>query len=548
MKVKRTIVAPLLVAGAAVVSGGWLLQQGATQQNTLYQRARVFDEVVQYVSERFVDKRPSSELYQMAIDGMLKELGDPHSNFLSAEDYANLRIQTSGEYGGLGIQVAERDGWITVIAPLPGTPAERAGLKAGDRIVEVDGTSTKGWSDDQAVKVLRGPKGKAVDLRVARIGVDEPIRFRIVREEIRTRSVPYAYMVGEDVGLIKLSVFSQTSTQEIQQAIAALRKQGMQKLVLDLRENPGGLLDQGVSVSDMFLKRGQAIVETRSRDPRENETFRAAAGEILEGTPVVVLVNSYSASAAEIVAGALQDHDRGLVVGTTTFGKGSVQSLLPLSGGNFLKLTTGKWYTPVGRSIQKDKPEDEDADLALADGEVPVAADGTPISPTASEDTMKRHPYKTDSGRIVYGGGGIVPDLIVKPDTATLAEQAFFKAVGKEWGKFNDVTFTYSVEYGRRNSQLRPDFPVTPEMRRELFNRLRSAGLGITQEQFAGAQRYIDQRLGTEIALRRFGQEAAAKRQDQADPIMRAAVDLLRGTTDQATLFRKAEARTASAR
>ncbi len=546
MKLKRTIVAPVLVAGVAVLSGGWLLQQGVAQQNTLYQRARLFDEVLQYVSDRYVEKRPSSDLYQMAIQGMLKELGDPHTNFMSAEEYAELRMQTTGEYGGLGIQVGVRDGWVTVIAPLPGTPAERAGIIAGDRIIEVEGKSTKGWTDDQAVKVLRGPKGQPVNIRVARIGVDEPIAFRIVRDEIQNKSVPYAYMMDDEIGMVRLNLFSQTSTQEIQQAVADLRRKGMKKLVLDLRGNPGGLLDQGVSVSDMFLKPGQPIVETRTRDPRENETFRATRGETLAGVPMVVLVNEYSASAAEIVAGALQDHDRALVVGAPTFGKGSVQTLFPLSGGNFLKMTTGKWYTPVGRSIQKDHAEEDEAALPGTE-DVPIAVDGTPV-PSAGADSVARKPYRTDSGRIVYGGGGIVPDVTLKPDTATLAEQEFIKSIGKDWGKLENALFRYTVEYARQNPGLRPDFPVTPEMRREFYNRLRTAGLQITPQQYDAGRRYVDQRLALEIASRKFGQEGAARRANENSPVVRAAVGMLRGAADQASLFRQAQARTAAAR
>jgi carboxyl-terminal processing protease len=514
----------------------------------LYQRARLFDEVLQYVSDRYVEKRPSSDLYQMAIQGMLKELGDPHTNFMSAEEYAELRMQTTGEYGGLGIQVGVRDGWVTVIAPLPGTPAERAGIIAGDRIIEVEGKSTKGWTDDQAVKVLRGPKGQPVNIRVARIGVDEPIAFRIVRDEIQNKSVPYAYMMDDEIGMVRLNLFSQTSTQEIQQAVADLRRKGMKKLVLDLRGNPGGLLDQGVSVSDMFLKPGQPIVETRTRDPRENETFRATRGETLAGVPMVVLVNEYSASAAEIVAGALQDHDRALVVGAPTFGKGSVQTLFPLSGGNFLKMTTGKWYTPVGRSIQKDHAEEDEAALPGTE-DVPIAVDGTPV-PSAGADSVARKPYRTDSGRIVYGGGGIVPDVTLKPDTATLAEQEFIKAIGKDWGKLQNVLFRYSVEYARQNPGLRQDFPVTPEMRREFYNRLRAAGLQVTPQQYEAGRRIMDQNLGEEIASRKFGQEGGARRANENSPVVRAAVGMLRGAADQASLFSQAQAqaRTAAAR
>ena len=539
MKLKRTVVAPALVAGVALVSGGWLLQQGVSGQQSVFQRARIFDEVLQYVEQRYVDEHSESDLYQKAIEGMLQELGDPHTTFMTAEEYAQLHLSTTGEYGGLGIQISPRENYITAVAVLPGTPAEKAGIRVGDQLLEIDGKDARGWTDDFAVKVLRGPKGTPIRLKVRRVGVDQPMEFTIVRDEIHVQSVPYVYMAAPGIGYMNLTVFAETSTNEIQAAIERLKGQGMRKLILDLRGNPGGLLDQGVSVSDLFLKPGQSIVETRSRNPDESETFRAETAESYADLPMVVLVDGYSASASEIVAGALQDHDRALVLGATSYGKGSVQSLFRLSGGNFLKMTTGKWYTPVGRSIQKPfDPHGETADAAAASDTTEATI--TPDGATVPGDSTRKQPYRTDSGRTVYGGGGIVPDVAIKSDTATTAEKAFYTAVSKQASKFNDVMLRYAVEFERRTPNLSREFQVTQEMRRELWNRLRSAGVEVTFEQLEGARRLIDARLIDEIATSRFGRSVAAMRDDVNDRALQEAVRLLQRSTDQASLFRAA--------
>jgi carboxyl-terminal processing protease len=532
MKLKRTVIAPVLVAGVALVSGGWLLQQGVSGEQSVFQRAQIFDEVMHYVQTRYVDEQPEGDLYQKAIEGMLHELGDPHTVFMTADEYAQLHLQTSGEYGGLGIQIAPRESYITAVGVLPGTPAERAGIRVGDQLLEIDGKDAKGWTDEYAVKVLRGAVGTPVQLKVRRVGVDQPMNFTITRQEIHVRSVPYSYLAAPGVGYVNLTVFAQTSATELRAAIDALRAQGARKLVLDLRGNPGGLLDQGVAVSDLFLRRGQAIVETRSRDPQESETFRASTDAAYD-LPMVVLVDAYSASAAEIVAGALQDHDRALVLGTTSYGKGSVQSLFRLSGGNFLKMTTGKWYTPSGRSIQKPfHPGGSEAD---------AETDSTASDSTAADTTQRRR-YRTDGGRTVLGGGGIVPDLAVSPDTTTLAERQMATAVSRKASTFNDVVMRYAVEYERRNTALARDFTITPEMRRELYSRLRAAGVELTWEQFEAGHRLIDSRLVGEIAISRFGPAVAAQRNDPDDRALQAAVRLLQGAASQEALFRAAQA------
>jgi carboxyl-terminal processing protease len=547
MKLKRTVMGPVLVAAVAFVSGGWLLQRQVAVAGGGVD-SRIFDEILSRVSRDYVDEHSQDELYQMAVEGLLYELGDPHTSFMSKKAYDELRVQTTGEYGGLGIQIAERNGWITVIAPLPGTPAERAGLKAGDRIIEVEGESTEGWSDENAVQVLRGRTGTPVNIKIARPGVDEPIPFNIVRADIRVQSVRYAYMLEPGIGIARLDVFAETSTTELIKAIAELRQQGMKSLILDLRTNPGGLLDQGVQVSDLFLEPGQTIVETRGRDPRDNETFTASNPDVLPMFPMVVLVDEYSASAAEIVAGALQDHDRALVIGVPTFGKGSVQTLFPLSGGNFLKMTTGRWYTPVGRSIQKER-QDEEGDLLteMIDGGT-VTEEGQPVPAAEAMDTTDRQAYRTDSGRVVYGGGGIVPDLMVRPDTATEAEQEFFTTVAKGGSKFNDAIFRFAVDHARANPDLQPGFPVTDAMVDQFYARLTEGGLEVSREQFDEAARWVRQRIGYEVSLAKFGSAVASQRNNADDNVVRTAVELLRNAENQQTLFETVETRKQAAR
>jgi carboxyl-terminal processing protease len=539
MKLKRTVLAPLLVASVAFVSGGWLLQRGASEGEGVVQRARLFEEVLHQISQRYVDEYSPADLYRMAVDGLLREIGDPHTSFMTAEQFNQLRIQTTGEYGGLGIEIDQRDGWITVVSALPETPAERAGLLPGDRIVEIEGESTRNWSTDEAVKVLRGPRGQPVNIRIARIGVPDPIPFRIVRAEIHINPVETAYLVGDGVGYVKLRVFSEQTTQELRRAIEGLRQRGMTRLVLDMRNNPGGLLDQGIAASDLFLDRGDAIVETRSRIRAENRTYRATAPAQFTDLSIVVLVNEYSASAAEIVAGALQDHDRALVLGTASFGKGSVQSLVSLSGGNFLKMTTGRWYTPAGRSIERPGGHDADA-LALLEGEQTVADEGAVTMPV---DTTERRPYQTAGGRTVFGGGGIVPDLIVRPDTMTLAEQEFFRAASRGGVAYANALFRFAAEYIQRNPGLREDFQVTPAMRGEFLERLRAADIDVSPESFEAARRVIDRHVVVEVARQKFGQSVAARRGNEMDNVVQSALEMLRGATGQAALFRLAEAR-----
>jgi carboxyl-terminal processing protease len=528
MKFRRTVLAPVLVAVSALATGGWFLQQGADEGRNVYANARLFEEVLRFVQEGFVDSRDPGELYQMAIDGMLEELGDPHTAYMPAKDYENLRIQTQGEYGGIGISINHRNGWVTVISPIPGTPGERAGLRSGDAIVEVNGESTRDWTDDFAVGKLRGPEGSKVAIKVLRPGVEELIPFEITRAEIHVKSVPAAYMVSPEVGYVELNVFSETSTTEVRDAIRDLQTKGAKGIVLDMRYNSGGLLEEGVSVSDLFLDRGDVVVETKGRLPNQNFRFAASHADEFTGLPIAMLVGPSSASATEIVAGALQDHDRALLIGQTTYGKGSVQTVFRLSDNNWLKMTTARWYTPSGRSIQAPYGIDE-----------PVADGGDGLD-TAAED-QDRPKFFTEAGRAVYGGGGISPDLEVAPDTLTLAERASARVLRQQnYTKWIETRFAFSAKYAGSQANLRPDFEVTDAMLDEFYQQLVKSGIEIDRELYESGRRWIAMEIGNEIAMAKWGVAEARQRANRNDPQVRRAVELLRqaGSTDE--LFRVA--------
>ena len=324
----------------------------AEPRSKTYRMLGLFGDVLDTVERQYVTDVDDTKLIQAAIDGMLTSL-DPHSGYLDAESFAEMRDQTRGEYGGLGIEVTSEDGVVKVISPMDGTPAAEAGLKAGDYITAVNGESVLGLSVNDAVKQMRGKPGEAVTLTIAREKSD-PFDVKLVRQVIKPKSAT-AKMDGE-YGVLRVGAFNEKTTDEAEAAFRELKAKNpqMKGLILDLRNNPGGLLDQAVGVSDLFLTGGE-IVSQRGRDPRDIERYNARAGDITGGIPIVVLVNSGTASAAEIVAGALQDRKRAQVVGLTSFGKGSVQTVIPLRGGmdGALKLTTARYYTPSGRSIQK---------------------------------------------------------------------------------------------------------------------------------------------------------------------------------------------------
>ncbi len=332
---------------------GPLLAQESEKTSNVYEQLDLFGDIFERIRAQYVEEVEDSELIEAAINGMLTSL-DPHSSYLSASDFEDMRTQTSGEFGGLGIEVTQEEGYVKVVTPMDDTPADKAGMEAGDFITAVDGESILGLNLEQAVELMRGPVGSEIILTVVREGTDEPFDVSIIRDTIKLTAVR-ARTEGDSV-VLRVSTFNRQTYPNLE---SGLKKQieelggedNVNGIVLDLRNNPGGLLNQAIAVSDAFLDQGE-IVSTRGRNPRDSERYNATDGDLSNGKPIVVLINGGSASASEIVAGALQDHGRAVVIGEKSFGKGSVQTVVPVRGDGAMRLTTSRYYTPSGRSIQ----------------------------------------------------------------------------------------------------------------------------------------------------------------------------------------------------
>jgi carboxyl-terminal processing protease len=558
MTTSRSPFGPGIILVLALLAGGWFLQRGVAQDQNLYVQTRLLEEVVDHISQRFVDPVDRESLYKSAIDGVIGGLGDPNSSLLNVDDYENFRIQTEGDYGGVGLEIVDRDEFITVVSPLPGTPGSRAGIRAGDQIVEVDGESTRGWSAQQAVQVLRGRPGSDAEVQILRPGVDEPIEFTLTRERVQLRSVPFSALLDDGVGYIPLGLFSEASTRELAEAADSLRTEGARALVLDLRGNPGGVLDQSIAIADLFLKEGDAVAETRGQSREQNREYRASRESRFGEMPMVILVDRGSASASEIVAGALQDHDRALVLGTPTFGKGSVQTLFSLSGGNVLKLTTARWYTPRGRSIEQPGGEDADESPQAQpeaapemDEDAPEAEVPQPPSPENGAritltvegqfiqipDTTGRPTVTSYAGRTLFGGGGIVPDLLVLPDTLGTEEQRAVRSLFRQAGRVNTAVFDQAVDFLGRTEVDSADFTLPDGEFERLMARLAERGVEVPSEDVPRVSRFLTRQLEGEIAVQAGGERARFLRNHGGDAVLQRAMGLLREAEGREDLF-----------
>ena len=377
------------LAGALITTqfAGPLIAETASKTSSVYEQLDLFGDAFERIRNQYVEAPDSQKLMEAAISGMLTSL-DPHSSYMNAKDFADMQVQTHGEFGGLGIEVTQEDGYIKVVSPIDGTPADKAGMKTNDIITQVDDKTVLGLTMDQAVELMRGPIGSEVVITVVREGTPDPFDVSIIRDTIKVAAVR-GRVEGETVVLRITSFTDQTFTglqAELKKAVEAAG--GIDKVngfVVDLRNNPGGLLTQAIQVSDAFLDEGE-IVSTRGRNAQDNERFNATIGDLADGKPLVVLVNGGSASASEIVAGALQDHRRAIVVGTKSFGKGSVQTIIPVRGDGAMRLTTARYYTPSGRSIQALGVM---PDIVVNQPVVDPAATGTEAAAAATEDASR---------------------------------------------------------------------------------------------------------------------------------------------------------------
>ncbi|HYW51083.1 MAG TPA: S41 family peptidase, partial [Gemmatimonadaceae bacterium] len=526
------------VLGLAMASGGWLMGRSLRQEAPpVVDGRRLFQQVMETVERQFVDSLPADSIWKEATLGMVDELHDPHSVFLVADRLKRFREQTTGQYAGLGLRVDVRDGWITVIAPLPGSPSEAAGLQTGDRVVRIDALDTKGLTSEEALVKLRGNAGSRVVLTVERLGVEGRLTFTLTRQVIHVRAVQRVAMLPSQVGYLDVSVFSDSTADEVSSAVDSLRRMGMQSLVLDLRGNPGGLVEQGAAVSDLFLDPGQVIVTLRGRTPESNKTFTDKLPQRWPTLPVLVLVDRGSASAAEIVAGALQDHDRAVVVGATTYGKGSAQSVFDAGTAGALKLTTSLWFTPVGRSISIRRRSTDD--VASRDGS-PVPDDS--LHSEADSMVRRRESFTTDKGRVVYGGGGITPDVIAR-DSAALEQGASLQAaLGRAVPAFRDALTALALQLKSSGTLTTPAFTVTPAMRASLLAGVRTRGAIVADSAFELNADVVNRLIGYEVSRYVFGRDAEFTRRTADDPVMQRALTLLRGAPDRAALLVRASA------
>src|SRR5687767_14426889 len=484
----------------SLVTGGWLLERGTRSGpvTTKAEAARLFDDVFTHVYRNYVDSLAPSVMYRMAIDGMLYELEDPYTTLLAPDKLGRLNETTTGNYAGVGVQVDVRDGWIVVIAPAPGSPAERAGIQPGDRIVEVDGRSTQGWTLEEAMKSFRGKAGTSLALKVQRPGALSTVPLTLTRRPLHQSAVRRVAMLPNAVGYIDLKAFSDSSEREVARAVNAVLAKGAKSLVLDLRSNPGGLLEQGTAVADLFLSNGQKIVTLKGRVPEANRDYTDSTAQRWPRLPLTVLVDEKSASAAEIVAGALQDHDRAVIVGESTYGKGSAQSVVSLGPIGGLKITTARWYTPSGRSISKRLLRDDEE-----------------TEPPAPADARRR--YRTASGRVVYDGGGITPDVIESDSAYSEAMRDLQIVLGRKVGLFRDALTDYALSLKASRGVPSQQFTVTPAMLDEVWKRMVARGVVMDRSIYDESASVVGQLLAFDIARYVFGPEAEFKRRVASD-------------------------------
>lgn len=496
----------LLVLVAVFATGAAAIDYvQASGRGTSLQQWNALVRIASLVRENYVEEVSQEKLLDGAIEGMLTKL-DPHSTYIAPENTKQVQERFEGEFEGIGIHFDVINGVLTVMAPIPGSPADAVGLRAGDKIVKIDGRSALGIKENQVMERLKGPKGTKVRVTVSREGEEEPFEFTIIRDKIEISSIPSAFMIRPEVGYIWITRFSRKTAEEFDEALQKLKRAGMKKLILNLRNNGGGYLDQAVQVVDRFIDKGQLVVYTRGRKPNSSEEHYAQRGTEHPLYPVIVMINSASASASEIVAGALQDHDRALIVGQTSFGKGLVQNKFDLQNGGAVLLTVARYYTPSGRLIQRPYTEDRMAYI-----------EGAGASPADSGETSKRPVYYTmNRKRKVYGGGGIAPDVALKPDTLNALERRLDR---------ENILFEFATHYASAHRSELNDlgrFIASFELsRRDLADIRRvieERGIAVREEEFQASLDFIRRVIMQEIAVSRWGRDAQYQVNASLDP------------------------------
>jgi carboxyl-terminal processing protease len=510
---------------------GYGQERQVPRRQQVLQDLEILGKVYERIIDYYVEEMEPRDVLDAAIAGMLKQL-DEHSQFLPPPSYEDLMLSTEGEFGGLGITINIRDHYPTVVSPIEGTPAYYMGIQGGDQIVEIEGDSTYDMTSRDAVKLLRGEPGTKVNIKIKREGEAEPLPFTITRDIIKVESVPYAFMI-DDIGYVRIQNFSRTTARELREKLTQLEADGMRGLILDLRWNPGGLLEAAKEVSEVFLEKGRLLVFTKGRLQAQNVSYYSEPkGPVHNQVPMLVLVNGSSASASEILAAALQDHDSALVVGRTTFGKGSVQTVFRITEEEALKLTTARYYTPSGRSIHKDRPRQDEQGEGASDQEQPPEGEATLVPTDEEIPRSQKEQYRTDMGRIVYGGGGITPDIEIEQATMSDFEIALER---------DGALFSYASYYAARHPGITQDFrtdkSVLADFREYLSTRenldeyLADYELTRSDSLLDANSDYLQWGIRREIMRRQFGPETAYKVAIERDQQLHEALELFQKAT-----------------
>jgi carboxyl-terminal processing protease len=546
----RRVVHMFVLMSVLTASFAFAGDDPATRRREFYDNLKIMGDVYDKIINNYVDEMDPKEVMEAAIKGMLDEL-DEHSNYLPPMNYEDLVMSTEGEFGGLGITINIRDHYPTVVSPIEGTPAYYMGIQGGDQIIEIEGESSRDFTSREAVKLLRGKAGTQVNITIQRPGTEAPLPFTITRDIIKIESVPYGFML-DDIGYVRVQNFARSTKDELRIKLDELTAAGMKGLILDLRFNPGGLLDAAQGVSELFLPKDDLIVFTKGRLRSQNHSFYSESrGKVYNEVPIVVMINGSSASASEIVSAAIQDHDAGMVVGQTSFGKGSVQTVFRLDEDEALKLTTARYYTPSGRSIHKDRPRHGDPmeEMARAMEEDAAEPEDKPETEALEMDPAEKEVHRfdkekfyTDGGRVVYGGGGINPDIEIDQDFL----KDFEVAVERD-----GALFGFAVDYAAKNADIPEDYQVSDadfaEFKEFLSGRekigeyLEVFELAYSDSLVDANSEFVRRGMRREVARRLHGPTAAYKVAIEADTQLHEALELFRKAKSLPELLALAE-------
>ncbi len=512
--VTTLIVLSILFGG---VLGTYLGAQSKNDEGVTY-KIRLFMKIISTVEKNYFRTVEIGDLLDYAIKGMLRSL-DPHTIYLDEDDYKDLLIGTKGKFGGLGIQIGIREEVLTIIAPIEGTPAYSAGLLSGDQIREIESISTEGITLQEAVKKLRGEPGTEVTIGIKREGIEEIIPFTITRAIISVTAIPYSAMLTENIGYIRLSTFSESSTAEFEQSLDSLTNEGASKLIVDLRNNSGGLLKAAIEISDLFIEKGNLILKTKGKKIGTSKEYYAKRTADNDNPLLIILVNGGSASASEILSSAVQDWDRGLIIGTKSFGKGSVQQVIPLDDNNALKVTTALYYSPTGRSIDSEIRENR---YRMYLG----------IEQDDDEEEKDTTTYYTKHlKRKVYGGGGVTPDIIIETPKITELETKIYQ---------KGLFLTFAVEYTAKH-KLQKGFSVDETMLADFKHYIEKKEIECTEADFTEAKEGIILGIKRNISMKLWGMASSYEAVLPDDIQISRSIDMLKKARTTEELFAPVE-------